>query len=81
MGLKNPVFILGEGGLVRVPLWGRVTVASDFAVRGQLSQSLHHFSEGGTLFEAQRPAAQHELVDSGGTSIWNGQLQLPILQS
>lgn len=56
-------------------------VDSDFAVRGQLSQGVYDFSEGGALFEAKRPAARHELVDPGGTSVWNRQLQLPCLQT
>lgn len=52
-------------------------VVSDFAVRGQLSKGVDDVTEGGALFEAGRPAADHELVDFGGASIWNGQLQLP----
>lgn len=58
-----------------------MTLGSDFALRVQLSQSVHNVGEGGPLLEAQSPAASHELVDSGGTSIGGGQLQLPRLQS
>lgn len=42
---------------------------------------MHNVGEGGPLLEAQSPAASHELVDSGGTSIGGGELQLPRLQT
>lgn len=58
-----------------------VTLFSDFAVRGQLSQGMDDIGEGRALFEAQRPAARHQLVYFGGTSVWNRKLQLPSLQS
>lgn len=60
---------------------GGVMLVSDLAVRGQVSQGVDDFSEGGALFEAYRPAADHELVDLGGASIWNWELQLPGLQT
>lgn len=56
-------------------------VASDFAFRVQLSQSVHDIGEGGALFEAQGPAARHELVDPGGASFGGRELQLPRLQT
>lgn len=58
---------------------GAVLVSSDFAVWGQLSQCLHDFGEGGPFFEAERPAARHQLVDPGWTSVWDRQLQFSSL--
>ena len=56
-------------------------VLSDLAVRGLLSQGVDDFGEGGALLQAERPAAGHEFVDFGGTSVRQGQLQLPCLQT
>lgn len=66
---------------LKFQIWTGVTTVSDFAVRGQVSQSVDNISEGRTLFEAQCPAANHQLVDFGGTSIWNWKLQLSCLQA
>lgn len=57
------------------------TVFSDFAVGGLISQGVDEVGERGALFEARRPAADHELVNFGGASIRSRKLQLSHLQT
>lgn len=59
----------------------RVRITSDFAVGGELCQRVDDVCERWPLLEAERPAARHQLVDFGGASVGDRELQFARLQT